>query len=181
MVAASLYAMRRRSKRTTTPARRRAFLLVTAILGLNLVIGSPAMAQDSCAQAPNPERPGSGMVGALDPPVGKRGSFALGGMWLAASTLVLVNNYGRIDDAIVKTTTGIQAGFVDPDSDRIIRDVLPADLHNKVIYENWLRGEFGKPDAPQATEFGRKLLDAQAWTVDDIRTGKDADNNTENA
>jgi hypothetical protein len=113
--------------------------------------------------------------------VSKRGLFALGGMWLAASSLVLVNNYGRIDDAIVKTTTGIQAGFVDPDSNRIIRDVLPSDLHNKVIYDNWLRGEFGKPDAPQATQFGRKLLDAQAWTVDDITNGKDADNATEQA
>ena len=38
--------------------------------------------------------------------VSKRGLFALGGMWLAASTLVLVNNYDAIDRMIVDTTTG---------------------------------------------------------------------------
>jgi hypothetical protein len=299
LVAALLIAVRRRYPRVALGGRGRALLLVTAILGFNLALSSPAMAQDGCAQAPNPERPGAGMVGALDPPQGngekdspylnygyagmvwnvfedncgplsktvtdpsttidtwagnelfsmgknvvgatnslhytllnggvlgglneqigkaatavfdnvymqlfslfmlvlavmmfrqiwrgdlaavsKRTLFALGGMWLAASTLVLVNNYGRIDDAIVKTTTGIQAGFVDPDSDRIVRDVLPTDLHTKVVYENWERGEFGSPDAPQAKEFGRRLLDAQAWTWDDVRNGKDADNNAENA
>ncbi|HEV2779584.1 MAG TPA: magnesium transporter [Actinophytocola sp.] len=300
-LAAALWCAVRRRRRREQPmrGRGRALLLITAILGFNLAIGGPAMAQESCAQAPNPERPGAGMVGALDPPQGqgeadspylnygyagmvwhvyedncgplsktvtdpsttidtwagnelfsmgknlvgatnslhytllnggvlgglneqigkaasavfdniymqlfslfmlvlavmlfrqiwrgdlatvsKRALFALGGMWLAASTLVLVNNYGRIDDAIVKTTTGIQAGFVDPDEDRIVRDVLPTDLHTKVVYENWLRGEFGKPDAPQATEFGRRLLDAQAWTWEDVRQGKDADNATENA
>jgi hypothetical protein len=290
---------RRRRREQPMRGRARALLLVTAIIGFNLAFGGPAMAQDSCAEAPNPERPGAGMVGALDPPQGngeadspylnygyagmvwhvyedncgplsktvtdpnttidtwagnelfsmgknivgatnslhytllnggvlgglneqigraadavfdniymqlfslfmlvlavvmfrqiwrgdlatvsKRALFALGGMWLAASSLVLVNNYGRIDDAIVTTTTGIQAGFVDPDEDRIVRDVLPTDLHTKVVYENWLRGEFGSPDAPQATEFGRRLLDAQAWTWDDVRTGRDADNAAENA
>src|SRR5919197_3415622 len=251
LAAALLIAVRRRSRRRTeSRGRARALVLVTAILGLNLVVTAPAMAQDSCAQAPNPERPGAGMVGAFDPPQGpgekdspylvygyagmvwnvyedncgplsktvtdpsttidtwagnelfnlgkniigatnslhytllnggvlgglndqigkaaaavfdnvymqlfslfmlvlavlmfrqiwrgdfatvsKRALFALGGMWLAASRLVLVNNYSRIDDAIVKTTTGIQAGFVDQDENRIIRHVLPTDLHTKV-------------------------------------------------
>src|SRR5256885_12221182 len=243
LAAALLVAVRRRSRRGTVPrGRARALVLVTAILGFNLIVTAPAMAQDGCAQAPNPERPGAGMVGALDPPQGngekdspylnygyagmvwhvyedncgplstitnssttidtwagnelfsmgknivgatnslhytllnggvlgglndkigkaadavfdniymqlfslfmvvlavlmfrqiwrgdfatvsKRALFALGGMWLAASTLVLVSNYNRIDDAIVKTTTGIQAGFVDPDENRIVRHVLP--------------------------------------------------------
>lgn len=299
LAAALLIAVRRRSRRGPVRGRTRALLLVTAILGFNLALGSPAMAQDSCAQAPNPERPGAGMVGALDPPQGngekdspylnygyagmvwhvyedncgplsktvtdpsttidtwagnelfsmgknivgatnslhytllnggvlgglneqigkaanavfdniymqlfsvfmlllavlmfrqiwqgdfasvsKRALFALGGMWLAASTLVLATNYGRIDDAIVKTTTAIQAGFVDTDTDRVMRDVLPTDLHTKVVYENWLRGEFGAPDSPQAKEFGRRLLNDQAWTWDDVRQGKDADNATEQA
>jgi hypothetical protein len=292
-------ARRRRRRRTESRGRTRALVLVTAILGFNLVVTAPAMAQDGCAQAPNPERPGAGMVGALDPPQGqgekdspylnygyagmvwnvyedncgplsktvtdpsttidtwagnelfnmgknivgatnslhytllnggvlgglndqigkaassvfdniymqlfslfmlvlavlmfrqiwrgdfatvsKRALFALGGMWLAASSLVLVNNYDRIDDVIVKTTTGIQAGFVDTDSNRVVRDILPTDLHNKVVYDNWLRGEFGGPDAPQAKEFGPKLLAAQAWTWDDVRNGKDADNAAEQA
>ncbi|MGB3438767.1 MAG: magnesium transporter [Actinophytocola sp.] len=113
--------------------------------------------------------------------VSKRGLFALGGMWLAASTLVLVNNYDAIDRLIVETTTGIQNGFRDPDEDRIQRDVLPTELHTRIVYENWLRGEFGQPDAPQAEEFGRPLLAAQAWKWDDLVSGNDANDQAEAA
>ncbi|EHR49322.1 hypothetical protein SacmaDRAFT_1030 [Saccharomonospora marina XMU15] len=106
--------------------------------------------------------------------VSKRALFALGGVWLAASSLALLRYYDEIDNAIVQTTTNIQAGFVD-DSDRVIRHVLPTQLHTQVIYNNWLRGEFGSPDAPQAEQFGRPLLDAQAFTWEQMRNGDDAD------
>ncbi|MDQ3663890.1 MAG: magnesium transporter, partial [Actinomycetota bacterium] len=58
-------ALRRRS-----PGRRRyAMMAVIGLLGMQALIGSPAMAQDTNC-IPNPERPGAGMVGALDPPQG---------------------------------------------------------------------------------------------------------------
>ncbi|MGQ0837697.1 magnesium transporter [Actinokineospora sp.] len=304
VVAAALLVAARRRKRqrghqSASPRRRYAMLAVIGIIGLQAVVGSPAMAQDTDC-VPNPERPGAGMVGALDPPQGngeadspyliygyagmvwhvydescgglvpsgvsdpgatidnwagnelfsiaknivgatnslhytllnggvlgglneqigkaadavfdniytqlfsvfmlvlaillfrqiwsgdlatvsKRTLFALAGMWLAASSAVLVSNYDRVDDIIVRTTSGIQAGFVDPEEDRVVRHILPTDLHNKVVYENWLRGEFGSPDDPKATEFGRRLLDAQAWTRDDLVSGRDADNAAEQA
>ncbi|MFC4004353.1 magnesium transporter [Prauserella oleivorans] len=107
--------------------------------------------------------------------VSKRALFALGGVWLAASSLALLRYYDEIDRAIVQTTTNIQAGFVDEAEDRVVRHVLPTDLHTKVVYENWLRGEFGSPDAPQAEQFGRRLLDAQAFTWEQLRNGDDAD------
>lgn len=113
--------------------------------------------------------------------VSKRALFAFGGMWLAASSMVLVTNYDRIDDLIVRTTTGIQAGFVDPEEDRVVRHILPTDLHTKIVYENWLRGEFGSPDAPNVDTLGPRLLAAQAWTRDDVVTGRDADNAAEQA
>ncbi|GAB1516478.1 magnesium transporter [Actinophytocola sp. KF-1] len=113
--------------------------------------------------------------------VSKRGLFALGGMWLAASTLVLVNNYDAVDRLIVETTTGIQNGFQNPEDDRIQRDVLPTELHTRIVYENWLRGEFGQPNAPQAEEFGRRLLDAQAWKWEDLANGNDANDQAEAA
>jgi hypothetical protein len=113
--------------------------------------------------------------------VSKRGLFALGGMWLAASTLVLVNNYDAVDRLIVETTTGIQNGFQNPEEDRIQRDVLPTELHTRIVYENWLRGEFGQPNAPQAEEFGRPLLDAQSWKWDDLASGNDANDQAEAA
>lgn len=111
--------------------------------------------------------------------VSKRGLFALGGMWLAASTLVLVNNYDAIDRLIVETTTGIQNGFRNPEEDRIQRDVLPTELHTRIVYENWLRGEFGQPNDPKAKQFGRPLLDAQAWKWEDLASGNDANDQAE--
>ncbi|MFL6121115.1 magnesium transporter, partial [Actinophytocola sp.] len=111
--------------------------------------------------------------------VSRRGLFALGGMWLAASTLVLVNNYDAIDRLIVETTTGIQNGFRSPDEDRIERDVLPTELHTRIVYENWLRGEFGQPNDPKAKQFGRPLLDAQAWKWEDLASGNDANDQAE--
>src|SRR5699024_6668650 len=42
-------------------------------------------------------------------------------------------------------------------------------------YDNWLRGEFGSPEAPQAAEYGEDLLDAQAFTWSEIRDGSDAE------
>lgn len=113
--------------------------------------------------------------------VSKRGLFALGGMWLAASTLVLVNNYDSIDRLIVETTTGIQNGFRNPDEDRIQRDVLPTELHNRIVYENWLRGEFGDPANPKAEQYGRQLLDDQAWKWEDLASGNDANDQAEAA
>ncbi|HEY0450171.1 magnesium transporter, partial [Actinophytocola sp.] len=111
--------------------------------------------------------------------VSKRTLFALGGMWLAASTLVLVNNFPLVDRFIVETTTGIQNGFREPNDDRIQRDVLPTELHTRVVYENWLRGEFGSPDDPKALKYGRELLDAQAWRWEDIPKLDDANDKRE--
>ena len=60
------------------PRRRAALLVVTALVGGSILIGTPAMAQPlSCAEAPQPDRPGTGLVGSLDPPtygVGEPGS-----------------------------------------------------------------------------------------------------------
>jgi hypothetical protein len=63
----------RRSRLNSAGVRRgRLALLITAVLlGAQAVLGAPALAQlpglDDCKEAPNPERPGSGMVGVLDP------------------------------------------------------------------------------------------------------------------
>ena len=113
--------------------------------------------------------------------VSRRTLWAFGGMWLAASTLVLVSNYDAVDRLIVDTTTGIQNGFEDPNRDDVQQHVLPTELHNRVVYENWLRGEFGKPDDPKALEFGRPLLAAQAWTRDDLVSGRDGNDQAEAA
>ena len=53
------------------------------------------------------------------------------------------------------------------------RDTLPTVLVDQVIYRNWERGEFGSPDVPQAQQFGRDLLRAQTFTIDEVLEGKD--------
>jgi hypothetical protein len=106
--------------------------------------------------------------------VSKRALYGLGAVWLAASSLAMLRYFDPIDKAIVQTTTNIQAGFVDDSGNRVVREILPTELHTQVVYNNWLRGEFGAPDASQATQFGRPLLDAQAFTWDQIRAGDDA-------
>jgi hypothetical protein len=279
-----------------TPARKKpgrfaTLCMVVAVLGLQTVIMSPPASAAACGEAPNPERPGSGMVGAIDPAQGhgedgsayidysyagmvwnvyqtdcgplsgitdpnstidtwagnqlfnigknivgatnslhytvmeggllnpiynavkagadkvynniygqlfglaalllaiamfrniwrgdlstvsKRGLYALAAVWLAASSFALLRYFDPIDKAIVQTSTNIQAGFVDDSNNRVVRDVLPTNLHEQVVYKNWLRGEFGSPDSPQAQRFGKPLLDAQAFTWTQIRNGDDA-------
>jgi hypothetical protein len=273
-------------------SRRRAVLLIVAgLLGTQVLIGTPALAYD-CSDPPNPERPGAGMVGALDPaPIGvgqpgsvydevgyaglvwhvyddncvlskgvtdpnatidtwagnelfnvgknivgatnslhyallggdlvkplddlvmtgtvalynsvyapwfglfalllavvvfrhiwkgdlatisKRGMWALAGMWLAAATYLTPLLYTHVlDEILITGTSQVQAGFlkqVGVDE----RNALPTVLHDNVIYRSWLRGEFGSPDAPQAQQYGRDLVRAQAWTKQEVASGADA-------
>ena len=53
------------------------------------------------------------------------------------------------------------------------RDTLPTVLVDQVIYRNWLRGEFGSPDVPQAAALGRDLLRAQTFTKTEVAQGRD--------
>ncbi|GAA1306743.1 hypothetical protein [Saccharothrix xinjiangensis] len=301
LVAAALHARRRhaRAREEGTPARAgsgrwRAMTVVVALVGLQVVIGATPAQAAPCGEAPNPERPGSGMVGAIDPPIGnglpdtpyltygyagmvwhtyqqkcslpnatpvldtwmgnelfnvgknivgatnalhytvvgqgllqpldqavkdgvqkvydnvylrwfglvalvlamlmfrqiwqgdlasisKRGLWALAAMWLATSTLALPQFYDLLDNTLVTRTSEIQAGFIDVEDDKDTLDVLPSRLHDSVVYQSWLRGEFGSPEAPQAAEFGPKLLNAQAWTVQELTESKDGDQNALNA
>ncbi|MBE9374658.1 hypothetical protein IQ251_09385 [Saccharopolyspora sp. HNM0983] len=270
---------------------RGALLLLTGVLAAQLAFGSAAWAQGSdCKEPPNPERPGSGMVGALDPApmgigepgsaydevgyaglvwntydlgcgpqgitnpdaladtwvgnelfdiaknlvgatnglhyallngdllnpldeliatgtvalydsvfapwfglvalvlavllfryiwqgdlatIGKRSMWALAGLWFASATYLTPLVYTHaLDEVVITGTSAVQAGFlseVGVDES----NALPTLLHDRVIYDNWLRGAFGSPDAPQARELGRDLLTAQAWTKEEVNEGAD--------
>jgi len=287
VIAAALWARRRFQLRMS--ARARSVSLVAAILALQVVLGAPMAHAQSCGEAPNPERPGAGMVGALDPPVGnglpgspyldfgyagmvwhnynakcnvlpdanatidtwagnelfsigknivgatnalhytvmgrgllvplddavkngvqkvydnvylrwfglvalilailmfrqiwtgdfatisKRGLWALAAMWLATSTLALPQFYNLLDNTLVSKTSEIQAGFIEAPEEQGTLHVLPTKLHDAVVYQSWLRGAFGTPEAPQAAEYGPRILKAQAWTTSEIAEHKDAD------
>ncbi|MFC3890141.1 hypothetical protein ACFOWZ_01545 [Lentzea rhizosphaerae] len=287
VIAALLWARRRFHLRMS--ARTRSVSLVAAILALQVVLGAPMAHAQTCGEAPNPERPGAGMVGALDPPVGnglpgspyleygyagmvwhnynakcnvlpdanatidtwagnelfsigknivgatnalhytvmgrgllvplddavkngvqkvydnvylrwfglvalilailmfrqiwtgdfatisKRGLWALAAMWLATSTLALPQFYNLLDNTLVSKTSEIQAGFIEAPEEQGTLHVLPTKLHDAVVYQSWLRGAFGTPEAPQASEYGPRILKAQAWTTTEIAEHKDAD------
>jgi hypothetical protein len=287
VIAALLWARRRFQLRMS--ARARSVGLVAAILALQVVLGAPMAHAQTCGEAPNPERPGAGMVGALDPPVGnglpgspyldfgyagmvwhnynakcnvlpdanatidtwagnelfsigknivgatnalhytvmgrgllvplddavkngvqkvydnvylrwfglvalilailmfrqiwtgdfatisKRGLWALAAMWLATSTLALPQFYNLLDNTLVSKTSEIQAGFIEAPEEQGTLHVLPTKLHDAVVYQSWLRGAFGTPEAPQAAEYGPRILKAQAWTTSEIAEHKDAD------
>ncbi|MCY7343287.1 MAG: hypothetical protein LH603_16015 [Pseudonocardia sp.] len=55
--------------RADRPRRRFALLIVTALVGGSVLIGQPAFAQPfDCKESPEPDRPGTGLVGSLDSP-----------------------------------------------------------------------------------------------------------------
>lgn len=279
-------------KKTRSAAKRRSMLVVVAILGLQAVLLGPSASAAGACDAPNPERPGAGMVGAIDPPlgshgdpvkgmygkysyagsvwhvyqdnnggpcipdasatidtwmgnqlfnigknlvgatnslhyamlsqdsmlapldkavekgaktfyknvyvewfavaalvlaimlfryiwqgdlasIGKRGLWALAGMWLAASVFSLGGVYTAIDSTLIQTTSQIQAGFLSSDQVEHQRNALPNSLYDNVIYTNWLRGEFGDPHSAHAKQYGANLLDDQAWAKTDVNSAND--------
>ncbi|MCU1664121.1 MAG: hypothetical protein JWR58_4186, partial [Pseudonocardia sp.] len=69
---------RRRARTDSRPRRRVALMIVVGLVGGSVLIGQPAFAQSlDCKESPEPDRPGTGLVGSLDPPtygVGEPGS-----------------------------------------------------------------------------------------------------------
>lgn len=108
--------------------------------------------------------------------VSKRAAWALAGMWFAAATYLTPLLYTEVlDGVLVEGSNQVRAGFLN-EAGIEQRDVLPTLLHEQIIYRNWLRGEFGSHDGPQATQLGRELIRAQAFTKQEIAAGADDPN-----
>ena len=105
--------------------------------------------------------------------VSKRAAWALAGMWLAAATYLTPLLYTDVlDGVLVEGSNQVRTGFLN-EVGIAQRDALPTLLHEQIIYRNWLRGEFGSPDGPQATQLGRDLVRAQAFTKQEVGAGAD--------
>jgi hypothetical protein len=105
--------------------------------------------------------------------VSKRAAWALAGIWLAAATYLTPLLYTQVlDGVLVDGSNQVRTGFLH-EVGIAQRDALPTLLHEQIIYRNWLRGEFGSPDGPQAAQLGRDLVRAQAYTKREIAAGAD--------
>jgi hypothetical protein len=96
--------------------------------------------------------------------VSRKGMWALAAMWVATSFVLVGPLYKEIEQRFLAKTTQIQAGFLADDAPETDLHALPQALADRVVYRNWLRGEFGSEDAPEAKQYGPELLSAQAWT-----------------
>ncbi len=105
--------------------------------------------------------------------VSKRAAWALAGIWLAAATYLTPLLYTEVlDGVLVEGSNQVRIGFLH-EVGIGQQDALPTLLHEQIIYRNWLRGEFGSPDGPQAAQLGRDLVRAQAYSKQEIAAGAD--------
>ncbi|MCD2192949.1 hypothetical protein LQ327_06040 [Actinomycetospora endophytica] len=103
----------------------------------------------------------------------RRGLVAVLALGLAAAAYAAPIQWSRsLDGVLLDGVTAMQQGFL-----RQVgvgdQNTLPTVLTDQIVYSNWLRGEFGSADVPQARDLGRPLLQAQTFTKVEVATGQD--------
>ena len=103
----------------------------------------------------------------------QRAAFALAALMVGSAAYLTPIEWAKAADGLLLDgITKMQEGFLSQvglgDG-----DTLPTVLVDRVVYDNWLRGEFGSPDVPQAQELGRDLLRAQTFTKVEISERRD--------
>jgi hypothetical protein len=103
----------------------------------------------------------------------QRAAFALAALMVGSAAYLTPVDWAKAADGLLLDgVTQMQEGFLSQvglgDG-----DTLPTLMVDRVVYDNWLRGEFGSPDVPQAQQFGRDLLRAQTFTKVEIAEHRD--------
>ncbi|PVZ11138.1 hypothetical protein C8D89_104353 [Actinomycetospora cinnamomea] len=90
----------------------------------------------------------------------------------AAAYAAPVRWSSMLDGVLLDGVTAMQQGFL---SQVGVGDAntLPTVLTDQIVYNNWLRGQFGSADVPQARDMGRELLRAQTFTKQEVADGQD--------
>ncbi len=109
----------------------------------------------------------------------RRGLVAVLALGLAAAAYAAPIQWSRaLDGVLLDGVTAMQQGFL-----RQVgvgdQNTLPTVLTDQIVYSNWLRGEFGSADVPQARDLGRPLLEAQAFSKVEVATGQDGQAQTD--
>lgn len=90
----------------------------------------------------------------------------------AAAYAAPVRWSSMLDGVLLDGVTAMQRGFL---AQVGVGDAntLPTVLTDQIVYNNWLRGQFGSADVPQARDLGRELLRAQTFTKQEVADGQD--------
>ena len=90
----------------------------------------------------------------------------------AAAYAAPVRWSSMLDGVLLDGVTAMQRGFLGQVG---VGDAntLPTVLTDQIVYNNWLRGQFGSADVPQARDLGRELLRAQTFTKQEVADGQD--------
>jgi hypothetical protein len=103
----------------------------------------------------------------------QRVAFALAALMVGSAAYLTPVDWAKAADGLLLDgVTQMQEGFL-AQVGLGDRDTLPTVLVDRVVYDNWLRGEFGSPEVPQAQQFGRDLLHAQTFTKQEVAEGRD--------
>ena len=102
----------------------------------------------------------------------QRAGFAVAALAVGSAAYLAPIDWAKAaDPLLLDGVTSMQEGFLGQVGVGN-RDTLPTVLVDQVVYQNWLRGEFGAPDVPQAEQFGRNLLRAQTFTKAEVAEGR---------
>jgi hypothetical protein len=90
----------------------------------------------------------------------------------AAAYAAPVRWSSMLDGVLLDGVTAMQRGFLGQVG---VGDAntLPTVLTDQIVYNNWLRGQFGSAEVPQARDMGRELLRAQTFTKQEVADGQD--------
>ena len=103
----------------------------------------------------------------------QRVAFALAALMVGSAAYLTPVDWAKAADGVLLDgVTQMQEGFLSQVG-LGDRDTLPTVLVDRIVYDNWLRGEFGSPDVPQAQQLGRDLLRAQTFTKQEVAEGRD--------
>lgn len=103
----------------------------------------------------------------------QRTAFALAALMVGSAAYLTPIDWAKAADGLLLDgVTQMQEGFLSQVG-LGDRDTLPTVLVDRVVYDNWIRGEFGSPEVPQAQQLGRPLLRAQTFTKQEVAEGRD--------
>jgi hypothetical protein len=103
----------------------------------------------------------------------QRGGVAVIALAVAAAAYAAPVQWSRaLDGVLLDGVTAMQDGFLSQVGAGDVH-TLPTVLTDTVVYNNWLRGEFGSADVPQARDLGRDLLRAQTFTKREVQSRQD--------